>query len=45
MQQRTSHSMENDRVEADTVEEGKGERELLELLSENGTSDLDDLRW
>jgi len=32
--------MEDDGVEADPVQERQGERELLELLGEDGTSDL-----
>lgn len=34
--------MENDRVQANPVQEGKGEGELLNLLRENGSSDLQD---
>lgn len=33
--------MENDRVQADPVEEGKGKGKLLELLRQDGASDLE----
>jgi hypothetical protein len=33
--------MEDDRVEADTVEEGEGKRELVDLV-QDGAADLDD---